>query len=33
MIEQLDGDVKVFLEYPINDKEIENQIKTVKEAK
>lgn len=33
MIEQLDEDVKVFLEYPIKDKEIENQIKTVKEAK
>lgn len=33
MIGQLDDDVKVFLEYPIMEDEIANQINTVKKAK
>lgn len=33
MIGQLDNDVKVFLEYPIMEDEIANQINTVKKAK
>lgn len=33
MIGQLDDDVKVFLEYPIMEDEITNQINTVKKAK